>query len=126
MSNVLELAIRQPFILRVNGENHQVTYPVSVVAELEEKLGRPFRSVTDWLRISAGELELILCFGLETYHPEEASQISLDVCAALEPEAIETVIEALCVSNFPKAMERYRIALEKAQEEARRGLSPKA
>lgn len=124
MNNILEVEARQPFVLRIDGKEHNVEYPVTAVATLEKQLGRPMRGLADWLRITAEELPAILEAGLERGATEKAKEIAEAVCNTLPAEEIETVIEALCSTTFPKATERYRAAVEAMQRRLTHSLVP--
>lgn len=118
MSQILELTPRQPFVLRIDGTDYSIEYPVPAVAKLEKTLNRGMRSLADWLKITAEELPVVLEAGLDKAVPEKAKDIAVAVCDSLPAEEIETVIEALCTTTFPKAAERYRKAVEEIRQRA--------
>lgn len=124
MPQTLELTQQQPFVMRIDGVEYNVTYPVAAVAKLEMTLNRGMRSLADWLKITAEELPALLEVGLEQKHLEKAKQLADAVCGTLPAEEIETVIEALCETTFPKATERYRAAVAEMQQRAADALVP--
>jgi hypothetical protein len=125
---VIEIKAKDRQIFRV-GEaeglerEFSVAFPLSVVAELEDKLGRPMRSPSDWLRIQTKEVRDILEAGFSYYHPEAAKGVADLICLTLDPEGIESVIDALCFAACPKAMARLQEEMDKARERAKKGLA---
>lgn len=124
MGSVLEICVKQSKIFLVGDKDYSLVFTVPVIAALEEKLGRPLKSAGDWLRISTSEVRDILEAGFKKHHPEEAEEIADTICDLLDPEQLETVIDALCVAACPKAMARLDEEIKKAQERARKGLTP--
>lgn len=120
--SVLELAVKEVKVFRVNGADYSVLFPVSIVAELEVTLGRPMRGVAPWLAISTKEVQPIIEAGLRHYHPDEAASVAAAICRELPPEEIENVIDGLCVAACPKAMERIREEMVKVRERVKKGL----
>lgn len=117
MENVLEITVeqKQTKIIRVDGEDYSLKFPLPVVAALEIKLGRPMKSTLDWIRIRSEEVPPILEAALSTEHPDEAKDITAAICSALNPEEIGTVIDGLCAAACPKAMALLQAEIEKAQ-----------
>lgn len=124
MLQTLEITPRQPFVLRVDGTDYNVEYPVTAVAKLEKTLNRGMRSLADWLKITPEELPVVLEAGLDKAAPDKAKEIADAVCASLPAEEIETVIEAICTTTFPKTTERYRNAVEDIRKRAADSLIP--
>lgn len=123
-ASVIEIAVKQPKVFRVDGVEYRLEFPVAAVAALEEKLGRSMKSASDWLRMQVMELPAVLFAGLTRNHPNEAQQIATAICDNLGPEDIEIVIDGLCVAAHPKAMERLQQQIDAARERFNNGGSP--
>lgn len=125
-ADVLEIAIKQEQakVIRVDGKDYSLTFPLPVVVDLEAKLGRTMKSAPDWLRIETAEVPAILEAALSSEHPDDAKDVTAAICAGLDPEAISTVIDALCWAACPKAMDRIKADMDKAMERAKKGLTP--
>jgi plasmid stability protein len=119
----LEIGVKQRQLLRVDDRDFAIVFPLPIVAELEETLGRSMKIPADWLRIKTAEVRDILEAGLKTYHPDEAAATADAVSKGLDPEQIETVIAALCAAACPKAMAHLEKEIEKARARARKGLA---
>lgn len=113
---VLQLAVRNPMKVSVEGREYSIEFPVKAVATLEEKLGRSMKFAADWLKIRTKEVEDVLAVGLSRNHHEDAAEVAARICDTLETEAIEEVIEGLCWSVFPRAMERIEAAAKRIRE----------
>lgn len=120
---VIEIKVKAPKVFRVNGEDYRLSFSLAATAELEEKLGRSMKYVSDWLRIQTKEVRDILAAGFYIFHPNEAERVADAIAAELDPEEIEHVIDGLCVAAFPKAMARLHEEMQKAQERIQKGLS---
>lgn len=120
--SVLEIETKSRKILRVGGRDYALAFPLTIVADLETKLGRSMKAAPDWLHIETREVKTILEAGLAYYHADEANAVAERICETLDPEEIDTVIEALCVAACPKAMERIQKAVEEARERIQKGL----
>ena len=116
MADVLEITVKQAKLIRIDGKDYDLTFPLPVVVDLENKLGRPMKSAPDWLRVTTAEVPAILEAGLSSGYPNEAKALSGSVCAALAPEEISTVIDGLCAAACPKAMARIEAEMKKARE----------
>ncbi len=124
MQDVLEIAVKERKIFRLGERDYSLTFTVPVVAALEEKLGRSMKGAADWFRIQTREVQDVLAAGFTHYHPDEAGDVAKQICDALDPEELETVIDALCVAACPKAMARLKVEIEKAQSRIKKGISP--
>ena len=122
--SAIEIAVKQPKIFRVDGNDYALLFTVPAVAELEEKLGRSMKSATDWLRIQTKEVRDILEAGFTHYHPDEASIVADAICTCLEPEELEKVIDALCVAACPRAMAKLQEEMEKVRVRLSKGQPP--
>lgn len=125
MKDILEITVqREPKVIRVDGKDYSLTFPLPIVVDLESKLGRPMKSAADWIRIKTEEVPAILEAALSSEHPDEAKDVATAIGSALDPEEISTVIDGLCEAACPKAMERIRAEMEKARERVQKGLAP--
>lgn len=122
--DVLKIEAKGRKIIRVGERDFALAFPLNVVADLEEKLGRSMKTAADWLRLQTKEVQPTLAAGFRLYHPEKADAVAETICSSLDPEEIDNVIEALCVAACPKAMERVKKAMEEAQERLKKGLAP--
>jgi hypothetical protein len=117
MTDVLEIEVKQAKIIRVDGKDYDLAFPLSVVVDLENKLGRSMKSAPDWLQITTAEVPIILEAGLSPGRPDdEAKTLATLICAVLNPEEISTVIDGLCAAACPKAMARIMAEMEKARK----------
>lgn len=121
---VLEIAVRQAKVFLVDGVEYRLEFPLPAVAEMEKKLGRSMKSPADWLNTKTEEVRDILAAGFSRNHPEDAERIADAICEYLEPEQINTVIDALCWAACPKAMARIQEQIEKSRDRAKAGLLP--
>ena len=124
MSDVLEIAVRETKIVRIGEREYTLTFPVAAVVVLEQKLGRSMKHSTDWFRIKAEEVQPCLEAGLTHHHPEEAATVAAEICNTLDPEAIDSVVDALCATACPKAWGRLLEEMAKARQRLQKGLSP--
>lgn len=120
--NVIEIKTKDRQLFRVGERDFSIAFPLPMVAELEDKVGRPMRSPSDWLRVKTSEVQAILEAGFKHYHPTEAGSVATQISETLDPEGIETVIDALCWAACPKAMGRLQEEMDKARERAKKGL----
>jgi hypothetical protein len=118
----LESAVKQPFLLRVDGKEYTIEFPLAAVAQAEEKLNRSLKTPVDWFTAPAKDIPALLAAGLAKRHPEVKAEDVAAICDALGPEAITEVTEALGALAFPKWTAKYKENLEKA----RAGTLPKA
>lgn len=122
--NIIEIQVKDCKVFRVDGRDYSLTFPLSVIAELEVKLGRPMKDAASWLRIKTSEVQDILEAGFKRYHPEEAAVIAESIANALDPEEIETVIDGLFVAACPKAAVRLQAEMEKIRKRVEKGILP--
>ena len=122
MRDVIDIAVKQPKAFRVDGKTFLLEFPLSAVIVLEAKLGRPMKGLSDWLKVSTGELWDVLEAGFRKHHEEESHGIATALCDGLEPEDIERVIDAVCVCACPRAMERLKEEMEKMRDRLKKGL----
>jgi hypothetical protein len=112
----VEIAVKQPKAVRVDGTDYFVEFPVPAVVEIEAALGRPMRGIADWFRIQPSEVCPVLAAGFRKHHPESADGLAEQICDSLEPEEIEIVIDGLCAAAFPKAMAKVQAEMEKLRK----------
>jgi hypothetical protein len=122
--DTIEIQVKEPKLFRVDGVDYQLTFPLSVVAELEVKLGRPMKDAASWLRIRTKEIQAVLEAGFTRYHPDAAAMVAESIANGLDQEEIDTVIDGLFVAACPKAAERLRAEMEKARKRVEKGLPP--
>jgi hypothetical protein len=124
MESVLEIAIQGDRILRVNGEDYSVLFPLPVVFELEKALGRSMRQATDFLRMQAEEVPAILEHGLRARQAERSAAIARLVMEAVgtESESVNNIMNFLCVAAYPKTMEKVEARIKQL---AAKGREPK-
>ncbi|HZP06775.1 MAG TPA: hypothetical protein VFB43_17885 [Terracidiphilus sp.] len=118
-----ETTVKSRQILRVDDSDYSLSFPVVIVAELEEKLGRSMKAPQNWLAMQTKEVETVLAAALKHYHPEEAAEVSRLVCTNLDPEELESVMDLLCCVACPRAMERMHAEIKKLQERVKKGLA---
>ena len=71
---LLELTVKQPLTVRVDGMDYRVEFPLSAVIRLEDKLGRPMRAPADWFKMQTKELPAVLEAGLSKCHRNTCSR----------------------------------------------------
>lgn len=104
--NALETAVSPALLLKVDGNNYTVSFPLSAVAQLEEAIGRPMRTPQAWLGLPAKDVQAVLKAGLQRVQGEEVAQkLAVQICDGLNPEAMCEVLYALTKLAFPKFME---------------------
>jgi hypothetical protein len=119
----IEIAVKEPKLFRVDGTEYKIQYPLANVVELEKKIGRSMKHSVEWFKLSTGEVHAALWAGLLMYHPLDAEDVAGKIVNNLDPENIETVIQAICEVACPAAMERLREAQRVAVERMKKGLS---
>jgi hypothetical protein len=122
MADILEIAVKERKVFRVDGSDFVLTFPVAVVVELEIKLGHSMKTAIDWLNIKTSEVRDILEAGFRRYHRSEAGNVADAICEALDPEEISTVIDGICAAACPKAVARIQEQMAKARERIQKGL----
>jgi len=115
MGKVLELAVRQPLTLKVDGVDYTVEFPLSSVVIAEEKIGRGLKSPADWFGLPDKDIPAVLEAGLIKHHADKAGEIARLVCDALGPESSAEFTEALGAMAFPRFLARYKENLAKIQ-----------
>lgn len=121
----LELAVKEPLVLRVEGRDYSVTFPLPSVIWLEHKLGRSMKLPTDWWKMTTAEVPDIIRAGLMAAHPDDTEAITARVVSALDAEGIEAAMDSLCVVAFPIATGKFKEEMETIRERIKRGLQPK-
>jgi hypothetical protein len=122
MSNVVELAVKRPLILKTNDREYTIEYPLSAVIKAEEKLGRSLKSPADWFGAPAKDIPALLEAGLSTHHPDVTPEEIKAICDGISPEAYTEFTEAIGAVAFPRWLARFKENLEKVKA----GTSPKA
>jgi hypothetical protein len=123
MNNVVELAVKRPLILKTNGREYTIEYPLSAVIKAEEKLGRSLKTPADWFGAPAKDIPALLEAGLSKHHPEVTEAEVQAICDELSPEAYTEFTEAIGAVAFPRWLAKFKENLEKLKTKA---ASPKA
>lgn len=113
--DTLELAVRQPLDIKLDDTINRVEFPLSAVAAIEEDLGRGMKTLPDWFRIQTKEVPAILRHGLTQLKADDAKETADLICENLDPEGIDTLIDALCASAFPRQVARFKEEIKKMQ-----------
>lgn len=111
----LNITPRHTLILSLDAENYVVRFAATAIAQLQEELGRPMSAFSDWLQISIDEMPVVLGAGLEQSNGGSAEDVAASICASLEVEAFDRLVETLAVAVFPRAVERYYNVLASLQ-----------
>jgi hypothetical protein len=122
MSNVVELAVKRPLILKTNDKEYTIEFPLSAVIMAEEKLGRSLKTPADWFGAPAKDIPALLEAGLSKHHPEVTAEEIKEICDGISPEAYTEFTEAIGAVAFPRWLARFKENLEKLKA----GASPKA
>lgn len=101
----IEAAVNPMLLLKVDGQNYTVIFPLSAVAQLEDTIGRPMRTPQAWLGLPAKDVHAVLQAGLAKAHPDVSAAVATQVCEGLNPESLCEVLYALTKLAFPKFME---------------------
>jgi hypothetical protein len=120
MSNLVELAVKQPLILKTAEKEYLIEYPLSAVIKAEEKLGRSLKTPADWFGAPAKDIPALLEAGLSKHHPDVTPEEIQAICDGLSPEAYTEFTEAIGAVAFPRWLARFKENLEKLK-----GTSPK-
>lgn len=125
MTDVFEIAVKQPLTLKVDGVEYVLEFPLPAVAEIEKEINRPMKTATDWWGMTVKDVPVIIRAGLtKRYGIEEADAVAASVCDGLGPEQIAPVMDALCAACWPEATRRYKEKLSEIQAQARKGILP--
>jgi hypothetical protein len=102
----IEASAIPSLLLKVDGKDYTVTYPLSAVAQLEEQLQRPLRTPQGWLGLPAKDLPAVLAAGLSKHNDADTARtVAAAVSEGLNPEGLCEVLYALAKLAFPKVME---------------------
>jgi len=104
MQNTIESAVIPSLLLKVDGREYIVEFPLSAIIRAESKTDKPLKSLQDWLNLQAADVPSILEAGLSKHHPEVTAEELTAICDQLNPEALDEVLYALCALAFPRRM----------------------
>lgn len=118
----LDIAVAAPLAVTVDDRVYTVEFPLPSVVALEKAIKRSMKTAQDWFKISTAELPDVLWAGLLKHHQDDALRVASLICNGLNPEAIETTIDAVCAAAWPEAMRKYQEIVEKLKARAEQGL----
>ena len=115
---ILEITRKEKKTITVEGQDYTIAFPLPVVAELEEKLGRSMKYPSDWFRIQTKEVQAILEAGLTRHYPDDARTMADDICSVLTPEGLGHIIDGLCMAACPKTIAKLQADIDARRREA--------
>ncbi len=104
MKSAIEAAVIPSLALRVAGKEYTVEFPLSALIRAEEKTGHSLKSLKDWFDLSSRDVPAVLEAGLSKHHADIKPEDVQAICDALNPEALDEVLYALCKLAFPRRM----------------------
>lgn len=103
-NKTIEAAVIPNLSLKVGGKEYVVEFPLSALIRAEEKTGHSLKSLKDWFDLSSKDVPAVLQAGLSKHHANVTAEDVQAICDALNPEALDEVMYALCKLAFPRRM----------------------
>lgn len=114
MKSTIQSAVIPSLALKVDCKEYTLEFPLSAIIRVEEKIGRPLKTLQDWLSVPAKDIPALIEAGLSKHHPDVTPEEITYICDTLNPEALDEVQYALCSLAFPRMMARIEANRAKA------------
>lgn len=98
-----------------NGETktYLLCFPIPSVVRLEKSIGKPLKSMNDWLNLDKSDLSAVIEAGLFEYNPEVTAEQISRITKTFNAEVWDSLHYEICKLNFPKAMAKLEEAMAK-------------